>query len=289
MMVAFHGRRILFALTIISALLLGSGEICGAANGEQAVRQADRQFIAAAAKGDGAAGPWLDEGFTWTDAQGATKSRAEVLKSFPQPALVDEEGASVKQLTYGEVGAVMVGKEKFQVLRIWVKRPAGWRLLVYHEVKLSDQPPSGKGTGVADCENPCKVLPFAPKNASERAIIESWQALETGVTHHDAEAWTPHIADEFVMVSSSNDRPFTKSDRIGVLNLQKQTGVPSAPAPLVSAHMFDFGDAVVMTCLHQPYSGKPVHVSRIWIKRDGKWIMVVSYQTTIQAVQAKAS
>jgi len=26
--------------------------------------------------------------------------------------------------------------------------------------------------------------------------------------------------------------------------------------------MFDFGDAVIMTCLHQPYSGKPIHVSR---------------------------
>jgi hypothetical protein len=53
--------------------------------------------------------------------------------------------------------------------------------------------------------------------------------------------------------------------------------------------MFDFGEAVVMTCLHQPYSGKPVHVSRLWIKRDGHWIMSISYQTTIQAAPAKTS
>jgi hypothetical protein len=65
--------------------------------------------------------------------------------------------------------------------------------------------------------------------------------------------------------------------------------VASAPAPLVSAEMFDFGDAVIMKCLHQPFSGKPVHVTRLWIKRNGKWVMSISFQTTIQAAEAKAS
>jgi hypothetical protein len=44
-----------------------------------------------------------------------------------------------------------------------------------------------------------------------------------------------------------------------------------------------------MTCLHQPHQGKPVQVSRVWIKRDGKWIMAISFQTTIQAAEVKAS
>jgi hypothetical protein len=131
-------------------------------------------------------------------------------------------------------------------------------------------------------------VPFKPKNESEQAIIASWQALETGVTNHDSAAWAPHIADEFVMLGSSNDHPLSKADRIATLNLQKQTGFGSAPAPLVSAQMFDFGDAVVMTSRHQPYAGKPVHVSRLWIKRNGQWIMAISYQTTMQAAPAKA-
>jgi hypothetical protein len=63
--------------------------------------------------------------------------------------------------------------------------------------------------------------------------------------------------------------------------------VGSAPSPLVSAKMFDFGDSVVMTCLHQPHIGKPVHVSRLWIKRDDQWVMVISYQTSIQPDAAK--
>jgi len=131
-------------------------------------------------------------------------------------------------------------------------------------------------------------VPFKPKNESEQAIIASWQALETGVTNHDAAMWSPHVADEFTMLGSSNDHPLTKADRIATLNLQKQTRFGSAPAPLVSAQMFDFGDAVVMTCLHQPYAGKPVHVSRLWIKRNGQWVMSISYQTTIQAAPSKA-
>ena len=69
-----------------------------------------------------------------------TQSRAEILKSVPKPALGEESGARVEQRTYGQVGAVMSSREKVHVLRIWVKRAAGWRALVYHEVvPLSQQ------------------------------------------------------------------------------------------------------------------------------------------------------
>jgi hypothetical protein len=187
------------------------------------------------------------------------------------------------------VEAIMTDRDKIHVLRIWGKRGSAWRLLVYHEVALGRQEAGPLGLGGKDCENPCRTVPFKPKNESEQAIIASWQALETGVTNHDASAWSPHIAEEFAMLGSANDHPLTKGDRIATLDLQKQTGRGSAPAPLVSAKMFDFGDSVIMTCLHQPYTGKPVHVTRLWIKREGKWVMSISFQTTIQAAPAKAS
>jgi hypothetical protein len=256
---------------------------------DQSILQADREFVRAAGKGDAAAvGKVLDADFTWTDADGKTRARAEVLDSLPTPALGDETGAQVKQQIHRQVGAVMSGRDKTHVLRLWVRRPTGWRLLVYHEVTLGRQSPGPPGPSVKDCENPCKTLPYKPRNEAEQAIVASWQALETGVTNHDAAAWSPHIAEEFVMLGSTNDHPLTKADRIATLNLQKQTGFASAPAPLVSAQMFDFGDAIVMTSLHQPYTGKPVHVSRLWIKRNGQWIMAISYQTTVQAAPAKA-
>jgi hypothetical protein len=261
-----------------------------AAGEDPAALQADREFVRAAAKGDQeAVGKLLDAEFTWTDSQGKTYTKSEALTELPQLAVSGDGGANVEHRTYGQVVAVMASHGKAYALRVWVKRPSGWRALVYHEVTLREQPVAPAGSGVKECENPCKSIPYKPKNEAEQAIVASWQALETGVTAHDSAAWAPHIADEFAMLGSNNDHPLSKADRMATLDLQKQTGVGSAPAPLVSAEMFDFGDAVVMKCLHQPFSGKPIRVTRVWIKRDGKWVMSISYQTTIQAAAAKNS
>jgi hypothetical protein len=47
--------------------------------------------------------------------------------------------------------------------------------------------------------------------------------------------------------------------------------------------MFEFGGAMVMTSLQQPGHGLPLHVTRVWFKRNGMWLEAYSYQTTIQA------
>jgi hypothetical protein len=282
----------LVAVAVFSASFVVTSGVRNAfaAEVDPAVMQADRQFVQATAKADAAAlGKILEAGFTWTDAEGKTLAAEEVLRAVPKDALGDESGVEVSERTYGQVGAVNVSRGKVHILRMWIQRPEGWRLLVYHEVKQLEQPSTSAGSGVKDCENPCKMVPFQPANEAEQAIIGSWQALETGVTAHDAKAWAPHIADEFVQISSNSDHVISKAGRMETLNKQKASGVGSAPSPLVSAKMFDFGDAVIMTCLHQPQSGKPVHVSRLWIKRDGKWIMSISYQTAIQAEATKGS
>ena len=274
---------------LFSALLLAT--FCKrsiAADVDKAVFLADRSFVEAVVKGDSSKlKGMLDTDFAWCDSNGQTFSAAEVVRSVPKDSLGDESGVDVSERSYGDVGAISASQGKIHVLRLWVKRADGWKLLVYHEVKQLDQPSTSAGSGVKECENPCKTVPYQPANQAERDIIASWQALETGVTAHDAAAWAPHIADEFVQISSNNDHPISKSGRMETLNKQKQSGVGSAPSPLVSAKMFDFGDAVVMTCLHQPSSGKPVHVSRLWIKRDGQWVMSISYQTTILAGDVK--
>jgi hypothetical protein len=286
-----RARTIWFSVIVFlsaGTLLSVTSQNTMAAEGDGAVMQADRAFAQAVGKGDAAGlGKMLDAEFTWTDVEGKTLTGEEVLRAVPKDALGDESGVEVSERTYGQVGAVNAGRGKIHILRMWVQRPGGWRLLVYHEVKQLEQPSTSAGSGVKDCENPCKMVPFKPANEAEQAIIASWQALETGVTAHDAGVWAPHIADEFVQISSNSDHPISKAGRIETLNKQKASGIGSAPAPLVSAKMFDFGDAVIMTCLHQPYSGKPIHVSRLWINRDGKWIMSISYQTTIQGAAAK--
>lgn len=282
----------LFVVASLAVLMNGSAaKVASGAvgeGGETAVAAADHAFVQAAAKKDSEeVAKLLDADFTWTNAEGKTITRADVVRSVPTSPMEDESAATIEHRDYGQVVAILSAREKIHVLRVWVKRGTNWRLLVYHEVSQAETAQSSSGTGVAECQNPCKTVPFNPKNESEQAVIASWQALETGVTNHDASAWSPHVDDSFVTVSSSSDHPVFKADRIATLNLQKQTGYPSAPAPLVSAKMFDFGNTIVMTCLHQPYHGKPVHVTRVWLKRNGQWVMTISFQTTIQAEPAK--
>jgi hypothetical protein len=288
-MKSFRSNPILLA-TIICCLPFVLHPISTvAADTDQLVWQADRAFVQAVANADSAKlTTLLDKDFTWCGSNGQVLTAAEVLRSIPKDSLGDESGVDVSERSYGQVGAVNASRGKVHILRLWVQRPGGWRLLVYHEVVQLDQPSTSPGSGVKDCENPCKTVPFQPANDAEKAIIASWQALETAVTSHESAGWAPHIADEFLQISSNSDHPINKSGRMATLDKQKQLGVGSAPTPLVSAKMFDFGDAVVMTCLHQPHTGKPIHVSRLWIKRDGQWVMVISYQTTIQTGVSQA-
>lgn len=287
-------RNLTFTFIAFTAVFLIS-LCCGAraarvAEDNAAILHIDSEFVKALHTADaGALGKLLDADFTWTDSQGNTLTRADFLQAVPKAILGDEAAADRTERTYGEVAAVSASQGKMHLLRLWVHRSSGWRLLVSHAVTQLDQPSSSSGSGVNTCQNPCKEVPFKPANEAEHAIIASWQALETGVTAHDSAAWAPHIADEFVQISSNSDHPISKKDRMTTLDKQKISGVGSAPSPLVSAKMFDFGDAVVMTCLHQPYSGKPIHVTRLWIKRDGQWVMVISYQTTIQSGTARTS
>jgi len=167
-------------------------------------------------------------------------------------------------------------------LRIWVKRGADWQLLIYQDVSIGAPPTAEAGTG--ECENPCNTVPFQPQSEDEREVITAYQAVERAVTAHDSAAWAAHIADEFIAVTSNSDRPLDKGARMAGLDNQKVAGI--APFPLVSARMFEFGDAMVMISLQQPEHGLPLHVTRVWFKRNGTWLEAYSYQTTIQAASS---
>ncbi|HTP69292.1 MAG TPA: nuclear transport factor 2 family protein [Dongiaceae bacterium] len=274
---------------LLAGLMLCSSACGLAAAGEDQALQADHEFVRAASKGDAAAaGKLLDNDFSWTDTDGRVLVRAQVLSTMPTPALGNEEGATVKRQSRPQVEAFLVGHDKNYVLRIWVKRGAAWTLLLVHEVAL------GRAAGAADndqhdCENPCKSIPYKPKNETEQALLYSFEELETAVAARDSFAFAPHVASEFMMLGSTSDHPLTKADRVSTLNLQHQTGRGALPSPVVFLQLFEFGDTVIMTSVHQPYTGKPVRASRLWIKRDGKWVMSLAFQTTIEAASAKTS
>ncbi len=248
------------------------------------VMAADHILVAALAKADkAAAGKMFDADFAWTNSAGNTLNQVKVLGSLPKPPLGDESGIQVSERTYGQVGAVQIASGKVHILRIWVKRPAGWRLLDYHEVtqRSGAAPPAGPTTNT--CDNPCKGVPYTPKNDAEKGILKSWGELETAVTNHDPKGWSPHFLDEFVLIASGGTDPV---DNAGRLEQLSKPGIGPAPPQLAAdpqVRFFHFGDSVVMFAQANPYSGKPAHISRVWVKRDGVWRMAFSYQTTIQS------
>jgi hypothetical protein len=281
---------------LLCAALVGAVAINTAIDADdvQSLFQADR---AAAGPGTFSAtldGKLLDANLTWTDSSGNTRNKSEIMEALKSRKTLELEagGASggktmpkqgiVIPRNYGQVGLVQENIGNLYILRIWIKRSAGWQLLVYQAVTIGAPASAAAGTG--ECENPCNTVPFQPQSDDEREVIAAYQAVERAVTAHNSAAWASHIAEEFFAVTSNSDRPLDKSARMAGLDDQKVAGI--APFPLVSARMFEFGDAMVMTSRQQPEQGLPLHVTRVWFKRNGTWLEAYSYQTTIRAASS---
>jgi hypothetical protein len=264
------------------------------------VLQADHALVGALGKTDKAAAEkFLDVDFMWTNSAGETLSRAKVLGDMPKPPLGDESGIQVTEYTYGQVGEVRVARGKMYILRVWVKRPAGWRILHYHEVALAEHAePSALSAN--DCNNPCNDAPFTPKDEAEKGIRTSWAQLELALTDHNTKTWSPHFPEEYLMATSGATGPIDKADRIATIS-KPATGRVTLCRPLwvagrlcesqlaaePPARIFHFGDTVVIISRNKPYIGKPELSTRIWhLDRDGIWQMMESWDTAIQSAPA---
>ena len=278
--------RILWMVCVALAPLVITGT-AGAQAPDPAVQTADRAFVQAVSRSDQAAlAPMLDRDFLWTDVTGKSQTPAEITRALPKPMIADESHAQIEYHAYGPVGSVQVHSGKQHTLRMWVKRPAGWRILAYQEVQLRDTPPPAGAAPAAgvECLNPCQSIPYQAQSAGERAVATSFSALETSVRAHDAEKWASMIGDEFAALSSGADTLLDKKTRKAQLEHASMAGL--VPVPLVNARMTELGDAIVMVSQHQPAGAKPLHATRLWVNRGGVWMEVASYQTTIQAAPA---
>jgi molybdate transport system substrate-binding protein len=249
---------------------------------------ADSSFSQAIARRDKAAMlRALDDDATWTDADGRMFTKADIARALPTPAIPNERAAEVRRMGYGMVGVVQVDRENLHELRVWVERPAGWRLLIQHEVKSADAPPTVTPNVGKSCDNPCRGVPYEPKSDNEQGVIAAFQTLETAIHSGDPDNWGNHVADEFVFVSSNNDRKVDKPTRMAAIDRGVYTNVP--PTELVSTQMFEVGFVVVMRSLHQPESGAPpLRITGVWVKRDGIWAAALTYQTSIRPVLSAA-
>jgi uncharacterized protein DUF4440 len=252
-----------------------------------AVASADHTFVTATGQNDTrAVAALLDQDFTWTNVDGQTIDATHLTQRLPKPATGGENGAQMLSYDYGSVDVIEVNSGTLHTLRVWVKRPAGWRLLVYQEVKSLDAPPTAAATPSVGsrCENPCGAVPYSPKSATEREVMKAYSSLEEAAMGGKAKEWSEVAADEIALVSSNSDRVFDKPTRAAAIAKATLGGV--APTKLLSVRLFDFGDAVVMTSQHQSDRGQLLHITRVWVKRDGRWQETLSYQTAVRGAPA---
>jgi len=270
------------AIACLSLIVIPANTMLARADDDPSLLQADRYLIQAFAASDKAAlERLLDSDFTRIDSNGKSQTRTQILENLPAISNSDVE-AQVRM--YGNSAIVRADREQMNVMRVWVRRGSAWRLILYQEVLqvAKSEPPPAADASSNDCENPCKTIPFQPEAQFEKQAIAPWQGVMRAMANNDAGAYAPLIADEFTSTDTHHDRPYNKSDRLAQIGKQKIAGARSFPPALVFARMFDFGETVMMIAREQRPNAKAYWNTRMWVKRDGRWQMLFSFNTRIE-------
>jgi hypothetical protein len=250
--------------------------------------QADRALSDALAKSNRTlVASLLDDEFAWTEADGKTRTKAEALEHLPE-LLTDNQGDSdIQTHDFGQVERIVGVHHGDRFVRLWVKRPTGWRAFILIDVPIpangySNHPSPVQHPG-KDCVNPCKVLPYTPQNAAQEGAMQSWLVTKMDEWHAIKTDWPKHISDTMVVISPT--MWFNKAGRLDLLAKQYDAYGDGNFSPAVeSMRMFDFGDAVVMTAIHAPGgpSGKRAYAVRMFVKERDGWKGALSAQTDIK-------
>jgi hypothetical protein len=278
---------------LVTALALASSPSALASPDADAFA-ADRSLTTALAKADQTSvGKLLDPEFTWTDRTGKTRAKAEILSALA--TLKADEDADVRIIDAGQVvlirGSHRIPSQNAAVrfVRVWVKRPQAWQLLVCQETTKAEKNPEKRsgfgapsnGAPVA-CENPCKMVPYKPDTPAEQEVVSMWQAVERTVLTNDVEAWIPNFTCDFIFVTPDGGAPLNKADRVAMITELRRTNTTLIPAEVVSMKVWVFGDAAVMRSEHKPLHGKVLHVTRLFEKHDGHWQIAFGQQTAVE-------
>ena len=254
------------------------------ADEEPAALQADHNFLAAAGEGNQRiAGALLDADFEWTDAEGKTRSKTESLQNLRALEADNKGDADVQSYGYDQMEVITGMHHDARFMRVWVKRPAGWKVLAIVDTPVGHgtAPFATAANAAADCENPCRTIPYEPKTESDKTIVALLERLKMDEWHPNPEDWAPYVLDGVYYVTSAG--ALSKADRVAHLEQEKKSGAAILPGdPVISMRMFDFGGSAVMVTRNAPYrGGKPYYSLRVWTYRDGRWQLANSQQTTI--------
>ena len=292
----FASRRAVrvLALALLAASLVTAHIVrTRAQSAEELVAMADRSLADAMRTGDRSiARRLLALQFTYTDAAGRSYSRHDFLAGLKNLSAVT---AGNPKLTMYGLLATVTGQRKAAdgstvfFLDIWVKQKGAWRALAQHDVVIAeDGAPaasvSAREDGKAiECTNPCQTMPYRVRSPAEQDVLNSFLAVEKASIAHDAQEWSKHVADEF-MLYRSGYAPIDKAARIAAIEQRKRDGSPVTVGEIQAVRLSVYGDAAAMitTQMVPDNSRPPYRAARIWVRRNGQWLMTISVQTDIQ-------
>src|SRR5258705_5762432 len=109
---------------LVTALALATGLAAQVTASEAATAadslllSSDQAFFSAVSKSDGdGLAKLLDADFTWTDANGVTLSRSQLLKTPPKPAMMSGQDVEESHYNYGNVGVLESNRGKVHTVR----------------------------------------------------------------------------------------------------------------------------------------------------------------------------
>jgi hypothetical protein len=230
--------------------------------------------------------------FMFVDADGKIHPRREVLTDLKNIAA--RAATDVKVRNFGSL-AMMTGKHTSAqgadvfFLDVWVKQKGAWRALLMQDVPIGAgdnayaalQPIRVADTGTHACNNPCTIIPYRVRSAAEQDVTKTYQAITRAVAEGDAGAWGKHVADEFVAYASSRS-PLVRANRVAAIEDPNDSGSVGV-GEVQTMRLAVYGDGAVMTATEASGLHPSYRAARVFVKRDGRWLMAATAQTDVKS------
>ena len=240
--------------------------------------------------------------FTFADAGGKIFPRKEFLGDLKNIASA-EAAADVKVNVYGLVAMVTGTRQSAQgtpvfFLDIWAKQKGSWRVLTMQDVALagdatataSETPPGTEAKPDVkpdakpyDCKNPCETIPYRVRSPAEQDVITAFQEIQKAAVAHNADDWSKHIANDFVLYRSGY-APVAKSGLVKTIEREKASNASVTVSEIDSMRLAVYGDGAAMIANHvSPDNSRPPYrAASIWAKRNGQWQLMIDVETDIK-------
>jgi hypothetical protein len=258
---------------------------------DEVVLAADQALGTAMRTGDRArARRLLTLQFTYVDADGKIHPRREFLGDLK--TIAARPATDIKIRNFGSL-AMMTGKHisaqggDVFFLDVWVKQKGAWRALLMQDVPIrAGEEAALRPIQIADldaraCDNPCNSIPYRVRSAAEQDVTKTYQTITKAIAARDAGAWAKHVADEFVSYASSR-APLARASRIAAIEDRNDDGAARV-GEVKTMRLSVYGDGAVMVATESNGPQPAYRAARVFVKRDGRWLMAATAQTDLKS------